>query len=95
MFVVLVTCTLKSGMKDKFLPLALANAHRSLTDEFGCRQFDVCRDLKVEEKIILYELYDGRSAFDAHLATDHFKSFDIATRDMIFEKVACFMERIN
>ena len=33
--------------------------------------------------MFLYELYDDRAAFDAHLATPHFKAFAAATDAMI------------
>lgn len=77
-----------------FMPLMIENARASRTDEPGCRQFDVCTDRTRPERIFLYELYDHRAAFDAHLATTHFKSFDAATVSMIAAKTVYLMERV-
>lgn len=85
MFVVTVTFTLKPGMRDTFLPLMVENASTSLRDEPRCQQFDVCL-ADEPETVFLYEVYDDISAFDAHLESAHFKSFDAAVADMIANK---------
>ena len=71
---------------DAFLPLMRENASASARDEPGCRQFDVCYDPDHPGHVFLYEVYDDRTAFDAHLSTLHFKSFDAATAGMIRSK---------
>ena len=71
---------------DAFLPLMRENASASARDEPGCRQFDVCYDPDHPGHVFLYEVYDDRTAFDAHLSTQHFKSFDAATAGMIRSK---------
>jgi quinol monooxygenase YgiN len=43
----------------------------------------VCIDDARADEVFLYELYDDRAAFDAHLATPHFKAFAAATDAMI------------
>jgi len=60
--------------------------HLELSDEPGCRVFDVCARSGDAYGIVLYEVYDDRSAFDAHLASSHFKTFDAASRDMVTGK---------
>lgn len=69
-----------------FLPLMHANAKASLNDEPGCRQFDVLQPIGKPNAVALYEIYDDKAAFDAHLRTPHFLSFDKATADMIAAK---------
>lgn len=83
MFAVTVTLHIHPEQVDAFMPLMVQNARTSLSAEAGCGQFDICRDGNV---VFLYELYDDRAAFDAHLATAHFKAFDSATADMIATK---------
>ena len=78
-----------------FLPLMRENARVSREDEPGCRQFDVCTDPARPDTVFLYELYDERAAFDAHLASPHFKRFDAAVRDMVANKVVRTMRRIE
>ena len=86
MYVIIVDFLIIENEVEKFKPLMLENARASLMDEPGCRQFDVCFDLDNTRKCFLYEVYDNKSAFDAHLATEHFKSFDKAVTPMLENK---------
>jgi len=86
MYAVCVTFKLNHGQTSAFLPLMRGNARKSLTDEIGCMQFDVLTDPANPDSVFLYELYTNRAAFDAHLASAHFKSFDAATAAMIAHK---------
>ena len=86
MYAVTVTFTLHQGQAAAFLPLMLDNARASLRKEPGCRQFDVCTDPDAPDTVFLYELYDDRAAFDAHLASPHFRAFDTAVAGMIADK---------
>ena len=93
MYAVTVTFTLKPGQRAQFLPLMRDNAATSLRAEDGCHRFDVCTDPDHPDRVFLYELYADAAAFQAHLATGHFKTFDAATSGMIADKqVACYSE---
>ena len=76
MYVVTVTFEVHPGHVDAFTAAVLTQARNSLEREERCSCFDVCRDPDHPERIFLYELYDDRAAFELHLASDHFKSFD-------------------
>ncbi|QBF29943.1 putative quinol monooxygenase [Thalassococcus sp. S3] len=93
MYAVTVTFQIHAEHLDAFLPLMHENAQTSLRDERGCHRFDVCTDPDQPGTVFLYELYDDRAAFDAHLASAHFKRFDAAVSDMIAAKhIATFAE---
>lgn len=94
MYVVTVEFTIDPAQWAAFLPLMLDNAQRSREDEPGCRQFDVCTDAGRPDVVYLYELYDDRAAFDAHLASAHFKSFAQATQTMIRNRLIATWHRI-
>jgi quinol monooxygenase YgiN len=79
---------------EQFLPLMLENARRSRGEETGCRQFDVFLDDTRPAVVYLYELYDDRAAFDAHLASAHFVAFAAATTNMITDRVIRTWRRI-
>ena len=87
MYVVIVDFRIKSERLAAFMPLMLENARLSRETEPGCRQFDVCVDPADKTSVFLYEIYDNRAAFDAHLATTHFKRFDVAVGPMVAAKV--------
>lgn len=86
MYVVIVDFKIKPERLAQFMPLMLENARASRETEPGCRVFDVCVDPKDKTTVFLYEVYDDRAAFDAHLATSHFKSFDAAVASMVAAK---------
>lgn len=83
--VVLVEFRLHPGKAAAFRPIVLANARASVRDEPGCRRFDVLtpeRDAE-PDTVWLYEIYDDAAAFDAHLASPHFKAFAEAAEPLI------------
>ena len=86
MHVVTVTLRVKAAHMQDFLQAIDQNAKRSLEVEAGCRCFDICVSLADANAVFLYELYDDRQAFDRHLSSDHFKTFDRATADWIETK---------
>ncbi|MCH2075518.1 MAG: antibiotic biosynthesis monooxygenase [Rhodobacteraceae bacterium] len=86
MFAVVVTFQVKAGHMAEFARLMETNAATSLAQEPGCQRFDVCSDPSRPDEIFLYELYDDRAAFDGHLQSPHFKTFDAAVADMLAAK---------
>lgn len=94
MYVVTVEFAIESEQWSAFLSLMLENARRSLEDEPGCRQFDVCTDDSKPGCVFLYELYDDRAAFDVHLASPHFRAFAAATQAMITRRVVSTWQRV-
>lgn len=95
MYAVTVTFTLNAGCLAAFLPLMRENARFSLSAEPGCQQFDICLGER-PKTVFLYEIYDDRAAFEAHLESAHFKSFDVATRKMVADKdIRLFTEVIR
>ncbi|MCV2888793.1 antibiotic biosynthesis monooxygenase [Ruegeria sp. XHP0148] len=91
MFAVTVSFRIHPERMAAFLPLMIENARASRDLEPGCRQFDICRD---GGEIFLYEIYDDRRAFDAHLASAHYRTFDVAVADMVVEKTVRFYEEV-
>ncbi|MEM7446114.1 MAG: putative quinol monooxygenase [Pseudomonadota bacterium] len=85
-YVVCVTFVVDPASAVPFLDAMMEQASNSLALEDGCSQFDVCVDPDDPARIFLYEIYDDRAAFDLHLASDHFLTFDAATRDWVKDK---------
>lgn len=95
MYVIAVDFTIHEEHLTAFMPLILENARVSLDAESGCQRFDVCQDPLQPEHIFLYELYDDRDAFNAHLATSHFKAFDSDSKAMLATKTVHAYELAN
>lgn len=84
-FAITVTFDLAAGQRDRFLDLVRKNAATSVEVEPGCHRFDVLVP-EEDDRVVLYEIYADRAAFDAHVATDHFKTFDRETKDLVKAK---------
>ena len=69
-----------------FLDAVRTQAATSLSAEAACRQFDVCVPDDDRHVVFLYEIYDDRAAFDAHLATAHFHAFDALVAPWVLRK---------
>ena len=95
MYVVTVEFEIKSGKIEEFRKHMIANAAASREKEPGCLQFDVCADPATPDRIFLYELYTDRAAFDAHLAAEHFKTFDRIVAPWIATKTVRSYARLD
>ena len=85
-FVITVDFTVKPGAMAAFRKLIDKNAQDSCADEPGCRRFDVLVPTERGDKIFLYEIYDDRAAFDAHLKTRHFDVFNCESERLVISK---------
>ncbi len=86
MYVVAVLFEVTPDAAGAFLARVRQQAADSLAREAACRRFDVCVDPQAPRRVFLYELYDDRAAFDAHLASDHFKAFDREVASLVVAK---------
>jgi quinol monooxygenase YgiN len=93
MFVVTVVFEPKPEHAQAFRAAMFDNARTSRESEPGCRQFDVCVD-PATGTIFLYEIYDDRAAFEAHMRSAHFVSFDAKVHGWVARKDVRIYERI-
>ncbi|HYZ63243.1 MAG TPA: putative quinol monooxygenase [Acetobacteraceae bacterium] len=94
-YTILVEFDLAPADLQRFLPLVRANAASSLQDEPGCERFDVLLDPAVPGRVVLYEIYRDRAAFDGHLASPHFARFDADIRAMVQGKRVTELELLE
>ena len=81
--IIYVEFIIKAAAVERFHALILENARLSLEREPGCRRFDVLIDAAAPNRIVLYEIYKDPAAFDAHMASAHFKAFAAAADDLL------------
>ena len=93
MYVITVLFSIKPEHTSDFLQAIVANAGTSAAEEQGCRQFDVCVSASNSNDVFLYEVYDSKAAFDAHLASAHFHHFTELTTAWVAAKVINAFER--
>ena len=70
------------------------NAIDSCKLEPGCRRFDVAVPEGAKDRVFLYEIYDDRAAFDAHLKTAHFDVFNRESADLVISKDVRFLSLV-
>ncbi|OHV82436.1 putative quinol monooxygenase [Ensifer sp. LCM 4579] len=93
-YVVLPQFDVTEDRLEAFLEAARDDASTSLAKEPGCRQFDVFIDRSASPiKVMFYEVYDDRAAFEAHLKTAHLARFRQAL-GLVTEGPVGFFERV-
>lgn len=90
MFCVAVTFEIEPAAFARFVTRVRRQAEDSLTLEPLCHRFDVLVADDLSARVFLYELYENREAFDAHLRSAHFLAFDKEVSAMIFRKEVLF-----
>ena len=85
-FVITVDFRLKPGAMADFRTLIDRNAINSCRNEPGCRRFDVLVPKGEDSRILLYEIYDNRAAFEEHLKTAHFLDFNRDSAALVASK---------
>ena len=87
MFVITVDFEIKSEFVNEFRNRVLQQAKDSLNNEEKCFTFDVCFDEKNTNKVFLYEIYKDKNAFDEHLNSSHYLSFNEEVAPWVKEKI--------
>lgn len=59
----------------RFKQIMDENAKASVTNEPGCREFNVFEDPKAPNHLFLFEVYNDDAAFQQHVNSAHFKHF--------------------
>jgi autoinducer 2-degrading protein len=87
-FVITVEFELENDVFPEFLRQVTENAATSVRLEAHCLRFDVLTPSAAGaiDRVLLYEIYTDRAAFDVHLESEHFKIFDETTRTMVRKK---------
>jgi autoinducer 2-degrading protein len=85
-YVILVDFLLKPGSKAEFRRAIDINARSSCRTERGCSRFDVVEPTDEPDRILLYEIYDDRAAFEEHLKTPHLAAFEAASNHLVTKK---------
>jgi (4S)-4-hydroxy-5-phosphonooxypentane-2,3-dione isomerase len=80
-----VDLDIQPGQVDQFLSLLKVNGAAAVKEP-GCREFNITVSQKDPNHVFIFEVYDSAAALDAHRATDHFKSYAAATKDMIAKR---------
>jgi len=92
-YVIVAELTVAPERLADFIAHSLEDGRDSVANEPGCRQFDVHVAGDGSPTVVLYEVYDDRAAFEAHLQTPHFFRWRDATQDWITERRISFLHR--
>lgn len=90
MFCVAVTFDIEPTSFNTFLDRVRRQAKDSLALEPLCHKFDVLIADDLSARVFLYELYEDRDAFDAHLRSAHFLAFDREVAPIVVDKKVHF-----
>ena len=93
MYVITVLFSIGAEHTSAFLQAIVANARKLVAEESGCRQFDGRVSDLDSNDVFLYGVCDSKAAFDAHLASAHFRQFTESTAAWVIAKVIKVFER--
>lgn len=82
-FALLVELRVNPGQKEVFLARAREHRDNVLTNEPGCRRFDLLTPQDAGEAVYLYEVYADQDALDAHFETPYMKRYLEDTAPML------------
>lgn len=78
---VIAFVSVKPGMEEEFIRAAAPCIAASRFEE-GVLRYDLWREKDGERRFVFDELYTDQAAVQAHMASDHFKAFGVAARDL-------------
>ena len=87
LFIAAVEYDVVPGKVDEFLAALKENAAASVKEP-GCRELDVTVSQKDPNHVFIFEVYDDAAAVEAHTATEHFKKYKAATKDLVVKRQA-------
>jgi quinol monooxygenase YgiN len=67
---------------DAFMAAAKINGAATPHDP-GAHEFNIVLSQKEPHHVLFFEVYDNAAALDAHRQTEHFKTYQGATKDMV------------
>ena len=86
MFIVTVNFLVEPAHREEFAVAMYEQANNSLDLESDCHVFDVCVSTDNDCLFFLFEKYTDAAAFDAHLASEHFTTFNAEVSPWVIEK---------
>ncbi len=77
-FALVINITTKCGHETS-VKEALERAMPLIRDEVGCIQFELLYDPENETKYIIYEVWQSKETWHAHLSSNHMMQFSLST----------------
>jgi (4S)-4-hydroxy-5-phosphonooxypentane-2,3-dione isomerase len=75
------------GQIGKFTDAATAHAADSVKDP-GCREFNIATSQIKDNHVLLFSAFDDAAALAANLASDHYKTYQAATKGIVSQSTA-------
>jgi quinol monooxygenase YgiN len=87
LFIAAVEYDIVPGQVDNFLAALKENGAESVKEP-GCRELDIAVSQKDPNHVFIFEVYENAAAAEDHTATEHFKKYKAATKDMVAKREA-------
>ena len=75
------------GQLDKFTDAAKTHAAASVQDS-GCREFNIALSQSKDNHVLLFSAFDDAAALAAYQASDHYKTYQAATKGIVSTSTA-------
>ena len=87
MDILMVRIHVKSQHLEDYIREMIADAEGSVSQEPGCRRFDIIQDVDEPTKLGLCEVYNDADAVDDHVSRPHFLKWKETTADWITQDI--------
>lgn len=94
-FVIIAEFDVRPDGLERFLELARDDASDSVAKEPGCHQFDVTVEHSEPNHVVLYEVYDDETAFNAHLQMPHLATFRAGSEPLVLGNKVRRLTRVH
>jgi autoinducer 2-degrading protein len=85
-FAITAELEINPDQKSAFLHRLIRHRTSCLETEEGCLRFDILLPKGVNNRVVLYEVYETESAFDTHRVTPHFLAFRKDVEGMVVSR---------
>lgn len=82
MLIIAGSITTEPGSRDEFLG-AVAPMVEATLDEPGCIEYAFTPDPRDDDRILLYELWTGQDALDAHFDSEHMAAWQERSKTLM------------
>ncbi|OAN15633.1 putative quinol monooxygenase [Exiguobacterium undae] len=93
MIILIAQIQIKPGQSDAFLNAVKAAIAPSRA-EAGCLQYTFHREADASDHFVFYEQWQNQTAFDAHIASDHYQTYRTQTAELVLDRKLTFLDEI-
>lgn len=86
MIIVAARITAKDGNREELISKS-QNVIESTRQESGCISYELLASTEDDDVLMMFERWESMESLDAHMQTEHFKSFGLAIEELVAREI--------